>query len=60
VVGVSDGDLIGTRFSTASIDNVAQIVEEPSAFAQGKKLVERDPFLIGLLGPSIVRKIFGR
>lgn len=43
-----------------SIDNVAQTVEESSAFAQGKKLIERHPFLTGLLGPSIVRKIFGR
>jgi len=43
-----------------SIDNVAQTVEESSAFAQGKKLVERHPFLTGLLGPSIVRKLFGR
>lgn len=34
-------------------------VEEFSAYAQGKKLVERHPFLTGLLGPSIVRKIFG-
>lgn len=34
-------------------------VEESSAYAQGKKLVERHPFLTGLLGPSIVRKIFG-
>ncbi|SDZ69919.1 hypothetical protein SAMN05518854_1132 [Variovorax sp. YR266] len=37
-----------------SIDNVAQTVEESSAFAQGKKLVERHPFLTGLLGPSII------
>ena len=43
-----------------SIDNVAQTVEESSAFAQGKKLVERHPFLTGLFGPSIVRKFFGR
>ncbi|MET3392541.1 hypothetical protein ABIC33_003199 [Variovorax sp. 1140] len=43
-----------------SIDNVAQTVEESSALAQGKKLVERHPFLTGLLGPSNVRKIFGR
>jgi hypothetical protein len=38
-----------------SIDNVAQTVEESSAFAQGKKLVERHPFLTGLLGPSIAQ-----
>ena len=42
-----------------SIDNVAQTVEGSSAFAQGKKLVERHPFLTVLLGPSIVRKFFG-
>jgi len=43
-----------------SIDNVAQAVEESSAFAHGKKLGERHPLLTGLLGPSIVRKFFGR
>jgi hypothetical protein len=43
-----------------SIDNVAQTVEELSAFARGKKLVGRHLFLTGLLGPSIVRKRFGR
>ena len=43
-----------------TIDNVAQTVEESSAFAQGKKLVERHSFLRGLLGPSIARKLFGR
>ncbi|MCR6476581.1 hypothetical protein NU688_10470 [Variovorax sp. ZS18.2.2] len=42
------------------INSIAQTVEESSAFAQGKKLVERHPFLTGLLGPSIVRKLFGR
>jgi hypothetical protein len=34
-------------------------VEESSAYAQAKKAAERHPFLTGLLGPSIVRKIFG-
>lgn len=43
-----------------SIDNVAQTVEDSSAFVQGKKLIERHPFLTGLLGPSIVRKLLGR
>lgn len=43
-----------------SIDNVAQTVEDSRAFAQGKKLVERHPFLTGRLGPSIARKLFGR
>jgi hypothetical protein len=44
----------------ASIDNVADTVEESSAYAQGKKLVNRHPFLTALIGPTIVRKIFGR
>lgn len=46
--------------SSDRIDKVAQTVEESSVFAQGKRLVERHPFLTGLLGPSIVRKLFGR
>jgi len=43
-----------------SIDNVAHTVEDSSAFAQDTKLVERHSFLTGLLGPSIIRKLFGR
>jgi hypothetical protein len=43
-----------------SLDNAAQTGEESSAFAQGKKLIERHPFLTGLFGLSIVRKLFGR
>jgi hypothetical protein len=43
-----------------SIDIVTQTVEDSNAFAQGKKPVERHPFLTGLFGPSIVRKLFGR
>lgn len=43
-----------------SIDNVAQTVEGSSVFAQSRKLIERHPFLTGLLGPSIFRKLFGR
>lgn len=34
-----------------SIDNVVQTVEDSSTSTQGKKLVERYPFLTGLLGP---------
>lgn len=40
-----------------SIDNVAQTVEDSSAFAQGKKLVERHPFLTGRLGLSIALRL---
>lgn len=40
-----------------SIDNVAQAVEDSSAFAQCKKLVERHPFLTGLLGLSIALRL---
>jgi hypothetical protein len=43
----------------ASIDNVADTVEESSAYAQGKKLVNRHPFLTALIGPTIVKKLFG-
>jgi len=50
-----------TRVKTTSPDAyVAKTVEDSRAFAQGKKLVERHPFLTRLLGPSIVRKLFGR
>jgi len=44
----------------ASIDNVADTVEESSAYAQGKKLMNRHPFLTALIGPTIVKKLFGR
>lgn len=43
-----------------SIDNVTQAVENFSAFTQGKKLVEYHPFLMELLGPSIVQKLLRR
>jgi hypothetical protein len=39
-----------------SIDNVAQAVEDSSAFAQCKKLVERHPFLTRLLGTPAIRR----
>ncbi|RQO59266.1 hypothetical protein DBV14_07655 [Variovorax sp. KBW07] len=42
-----------------SSDHVAQAVKNSSAFVQSKKQVERYPFLTVLLGPSMVRKLFG-
>ncbi len=53
--------LISSSFETARL-TLSPIFPrgESSAFAQCKKLVERHPFLTGLSGPSIVRKLFGR
>lgn len=44
----------------SSIERVADTVEESSAYAQTKSLVDRHPFLTGLLGPSVIKKLFGR
>lgn len=52
----SDEHARGRDCLAGSIDNVAQTVEEPSAFARGKQLVERHPFLTGRLGPG--RRLF--
>jgi hypothetical protein len=42
-----------------SIKDLGDRIEQSSAYAQGRKLVGRHPFLTGLLGPLIALKILG-